>query len=190
MMGAVAALIASAVGAQAQTGGYQGAAGSQASANSCCAPVELYTAPAGSVPATFAEVGAAYRAAYAETLATGRALADMVVVGDAAGLFARLASPATLQRDCPQLGPLLSERAFPYPSPVRTYVAEHQASEGTCKIEIDFAGAPGSARSTRCRSLRAGCCRPTPTPNIEATSFSGCRSPAPGWSPGAGTACR
>src|SRR5512144_2532543 len=62
MMGA-AALIASAVGAQAQTDGYQGAAGSQASANSCCAPVELYTAPAGSAPATFAEVGAAYRAA-------------------------------------------------------------------------------------------------------------------------------
>ena len=26
---------------------------------------------------------------------------------------------------------ILSERAFPYPSPVRTYVAEHQAGEGT-----------------------------------------------------------
>jgi murein DD-endopeptidase MepM/ murein hydrolase activator NlpD len=146
MMGAAAALIASAVGAQAQTGGYQGAAGSQASLNSCCAPVELYTAPPASAPATFAEVGAAYRAAYAETLATGRALADMVVAGDAAGLLARLASPATLQRDCPELGPRLSERAFPYPSPVRTYVAEHQAGEGTCKVEIDSAGAPGSAR--------------------------------------------
>jgi murein DD-endopeptidase MepM/ murein hydrolase activator NlpD len=164
MMMKADALIVAAAGAQAKTDGDREAANCQPSADSCCAPAELYTAPVGSEPATFAEVGAAYRAAYAETLSIGRALADMVVAGDAAGLLARLASPATLQRDCLELGPRLSERAFPYPSPVRTYVAEHQAGEGTCKVEIDFGGGPDSARISAVQVAP----RPMPPPDPEA----------------------
>ena len=71
MMGTAAASIAvAAVSASAQspaTVGYQVGAN-----NPCCAPVELYTAPPpGSVPASYAEVGAAYTAASAENSRSG-----------------------------------------------------------------------------------------------------------------------
>lgn len=148
LVGTVAVLIATAVSAQEPTSGYQGVSGPQAGAETC-APVDLYTAPAGLVPATFAEVGADYRAAYESTLTAGRALAEIVVANDEANLRAHLANGAKVQRDCPELGPRLSERAFPYPSPQRGYVAEYQVGESTCKVDIDFvAPMPNDTRIT------------------------------------------
>ena len=72
--------------------------------------------------------------------ARDRALDDMVMAGDTGGLFNRFASQTTITRTCESLGERVFERAFPYPTPVRTYVAEHRAGDGTCKVEIDFTG--------------------------------------------------
>ncbi len=148
IVGTAAMLIATAVNAQEPAGGPQGVSGVEGNGDTC-APIDPYTAPAGLVPASFDEVGEAYRAAIASTLTSGRELADIVLSNDAANLRAHLANGARVQRDCPQLGPRLSERAFPYPSPQRGYVAEYQTVDGTCKVDVDFVAAmPGSLRIT------------------------------------------